>query len=712
MFRKIFFLFLFILIFYSNIYAQRKVILLVINNISLQDISDVSLKCFDYLLKRGSVGLMNTRTKKSINSFSAYLTVGTGSRSYADEKGGECFNTEEFYENSQVKYVYFRRTGYLPPKNSIVNINISTLIKDNSFFDYEVKIGFLGKILRENNISTAVLGNADTNEEFHREIVNIAMDEKGVIDKGLISKEILVKDKFSPYGFRTNYNLLWEKFNEFYKNSDFIVIETGDTLRINEYSKFISEEVEERFRKSVLETIDKFISKLLNKLNEDNLLIIISPSPSNTRRERGDILTPLIFFSKNTKITSGFLTSSTTRQIGVVTNYDVLPTILDYFHIDIPTNLIGRVIKIVPTKDNVGEIISLNEKLILLESMRRVFLYFLVVFQIVILILSIIFIFLKVSSDFRITFLLILSSLPLSYLFLNIFPFKNLLESFLGLFLILIIITLVSKLIFKNRILSFVFICILTSLALIFDTLSGSNLMKFSPLGFSISTGARFYGIGNEYMGILIGATLLWTTLLIDYFHQNKTIKIISYTIFILVMFVLGSPKYGANFGGFITCFFSFFVVFLKLNKIKIDLKKFVFLCFLFFVTMSSIILIDLKNKGAESHLGRLIGQVQSSGYLVIFQTIFRKISMNLLLIRYTIWNKILLVCLGILLLLFYKPKKNFLDFFSKYPNLSIGLLGCLVGAVVGLIFNDSGIIVTSTLLIAITTVILYLIEL
>ena len=33
--------------------------------------------------------------------------------------------------------------------------------------------------------------------------------------------------------------------------------------------------------------------------------------------------------------------------------------------------------------------------------------------------------------------------------------------------------------------------------------------MRYSPLGYDPVGGARFYGIGNEYMGVLVGSSIL-----------------------------------------------------------------------------------------------------------------------------------------------------------------------------------------------------------
>ena len=45
--------------------------------------------------------------------------------------------------------------------------------------------------------------------------------------------------------------------------------------------------------------------------------------------------------------------------------------------------------------------------------------------------------------------------------------------------------------------------------SLLIDMLTGSHLMQRNLLGYSAIEGARYYGIGNEAMGVLIGALLV-----------------------------------------------------------------------------------------------------------------------------------------------------------------------------------------------------------
>src|SRR5207245_9121764 len=80
-------------------------------------------------------------------------------------------------------------------------------------------------------------------------------------------------------------------------------------------------------------------------------VIVVGASPSRGMLPRNDELTPIVMadgtpatlFSRHGPMHS--LTSDTTRRDGVVSNEDVAPTILSFFHIPVPSDMNGAVIR-------------------------------------------------------------------------------------------------------------------------------------------------------------------------------------------------------------------------------------------------------------------------------------------------------------------------------------------------------------------------------
>src|SRR5690606_8228435 len=115
-----------------------------------------------------------------------------------------------------------------------------------------------------------------------------------------------------------------------------------------------------------------------------------------------------------------------------------------------------------------------------------------------------------------------------------------------------------------------IFLALVTAAVLVADVALGSRLIKNSILGYDPIVAARFYGIGNEYMGVLIGTTLIGTTGLLDRFSGRpaavrawRPAVTLAYA---AVIFILASPGLGANAGGTVAAVAGFGTTLLLLS--------------------------------------------------------------------------------------------------------------------------------------------------
>lgn len=706
---KILFLILFLTLFFNgNIYSdKRKVIIFSLNSINWEDLKEANLKTFNFLFEKASLGIINTRSK-NISLGSAYLPIGTSSRGIGIEETQFAFNYGEKYLDEKSQEVFLRRTGKNLKKENVFNPNIVKIIKENEISEYTIKVGVLGELLHKNNLKTSVFGNADT-DEIHREIVSAFMDEKGTVDYGDISSGILIKDNSFPYGIKIDYKKMLLEFKKLKNKADLFAFELGDTYRLDEYREFLKDEIFIFRKKEILCEIDEFLNNILKEIDlSSTLLIILTPYPKKEERSENYFLAPVIIYSK--EINSGILTSGTTRQNGIITNLDITPTILSFLKIKENDLFFGREIKSEKLVNPLQFIISLDKKLFNICGQNTPFLRGIIVYQSISIVIVLLFILLKLSKKFSIFLILSSASLPLSSLFLSVFTSDKIYFSLIYLVIIVLFLITLLKIIFKNNLLVFFLICILTFLVLLYDTIFGSYLMKYSPIGFSLSAGARYYGIGNEYLGILMVSLLLGITGIEEIYRKNIFNKI-SLPLFILSILIVGYPKLGANVGGVITVIFAFFITYYKIRNKIIDFRKIIYIILLiaFFLGMFIIVEISL-NKEGQSHLGMAILQIKSEGIKIPLQIIFRKLQMNFKLIQYTFWNKILIASLIVITILYFYPSNFFKNLSSEFPFLSAGFLGVISGSIVGLIFNDSGIIISAVGFLGIAEALLILI--
>jgi len=129
---------------------------------------------------------------------------------------------------------------------------------------------------------------------------------------------------------------------------------------------------------------------------------------------------------------------------------------------------------------------------------------------------------------------------------------------------------------------------------------------------------------------------------------------------------------------------------------IRIDFKKVLLLGLSAVVVVAVFAFLDLKT-GSGSHLGGFVHQIMINGPGEIIQTFVRKIQMNVKLAQTSVWVNILLAGIGIIAVLIFKPSKHFRKVMKDYPIIFKGFVSSMVGCIITLLVNDSGIVAAAT---------------
>ncbi|SES72048.1 hypothetical protein SAMN05660297_00382 [Natronincola peptidivorans] len=701
----------FICIHISNSFAykvndglEKKVIMLIMNRVDFYDL--YSMPQIRIMIDNGSIALMNTRAAGANNEFKSYATIGWGTRAEAAQNTSTFFNIED---NSLATYE--RRVGDSPPETGVINTNINSLIQQNFRGEYGATPGALGEILRNNGYKTAVFGNSDMENSKLTAAGLIAMDNKGYIDYGNVEDTLIEVASHSPFGIKTNYDLLLNTLKDIYAKSNFIVIETGDTNRLDRYKENLNTTMYQKHKKEVLQNIDYFVKAMMEYIDIDNTLVIIAtPYPSDAAALKGERLTPIIIY--NGGLDRGLLWSSTTRRTGIIGNVDIAPTILSYFQLT-PLNMIGRKMISVESKDSMEVIHQLNKRVVNTSVQRYRVLYSFAVFQMLasaLALLTIIFRKRIPSKIYTPISLVLISTIiaPFTLLILPVFGVLNITLNYILLISITGLLVILLHLIGKKAPLNIIlYSTLLITVGLMLDIVLGQSLIQNSLLGYDPIIGARYYGIGNEYMGVLIGSTLILLTALMEKYSFHKYCIIL---LFLGSIIVIAFPTLGANVGGGITATFTYLFTSIRLFGKKITFKKIFYILLLVLVIVGIMSVIDFFFLQYRSHLAVAIEQILTKGPIVIYEIITRKIAMNIRVMGVTVWSRVLLSGMLILGILFYRPVGVIKSIASKYPFIAIGWSGIIVSCIVSFAVNDSGVVAAATTIMFLTTSILYFI--
>ncbi|MDK2822798.1 MAG: hypothetical protein PWP71_716 [Clostridia bacterium] len=682
-------------------------VLIILDQINIEDLAG-EYPHIHKLMEQGATGLMNIRTAGRYNPASGYLTIGSGTRATVLGSGGQIFSFNETYEGEKAGVVFENFTGIKPSLNNILVLDLAQIIKENKKEDHEIIPGLLGEILKSKSVPVTVIGNADTPEEKNRLAGLIAMDTQGIVSGGNIGQSLVKKNTKSPFLVETDYEKLYEGFKQYKANGGLLIVHLGDTIRANSYHKYVSLERYQYFRKEALRKADEFIGKVIQDLDfSTDLLLLITPFPSFSGYSEKNLLTP--FFMAGPGIKSGYAISATTRRQGVVANIDIAPTILSFFEQEVPQVMLGQPITSVKTNNVFEKLLQLNSQIKHTFVQRAYLIKPFVALQIIISLVFLLLVFLKKKWLSR-TRPLILASMivPLVLLILSIFSSDQLSSKYLWL-IILTAFLVVVTLSFRDTLYAVSFISLMTALGILVDLLRGAPLMKVSALGYDPIGGSRYYGLGNEYMGVLIGSLIIGLMAIIDRLRLQRWGHYLTGIIFFITFYLILSPSYGSNVGGTISAFGAFSVTLLLTLGVKIRLKH-VGIIGLGLIAALIVLFLVISPHNPPSHISKTVDLIKTGGIKSIFLIIARKLSMNYKLLKYTVWTRALLTSIAVIVALLYRPPYLLKKIFQKNNTLYYGFIGTGVGCLLALIFNDSGIVAAATMMIFIALPVMLLV--
>ncbi len=687
----------------TGVARVKRVIMIVVNGISVDDLVTNDLPNIKKSLKKdAAIGLMNTRgAKGTAGSASSYLTIGTGARAKAGKFGDLAVDKGE--------KVQFRGTPQAFPvagQNQVASPSYPEMSRLNEKLGYSAVPGTLGELLRKAGIRRAVFGNSDTLGKYHREINLITMDTLGSTKYGSVTKAINTPNQVLTAikkGLNENRNG---------DHNQFVALEYGASAKIGSWRDFQNNQKVDEERKRALREIDSLFGKVSAEfMNDNTMIMLVSPYPPIELAKSNLFQTPIIVSSSNHR---GLLTSASTRWDGMVTNTDIAPTILTFLNVPVPADLRGRPITSISDNVPLATIENLDKKSTINYTARSQIIRGYITVVVVTFILTAL-AFLLASPKSRLAYL---QPILLSLIF---FPAVALLENIQDLTAIMltIIVPLASLaagfatwLIWRRKpVIALAVPCLIGLATLVIQLPLGSILERNSILGMNSIIGARFYGIGNEYTGVLLACAVLCASALFTIRGDiSKTvIGLISSGLFLILTFIIGWPALGANVGGALSAIGVGMIFTLLLQKTRLRAKH-IFLIIGGMVVAAVIILAADLLSSNSSHAARAASLINESGPGQAMEIIARKLATNIRLIGSSSWTNILLASAFSFVVLKLGAAQSIKRAAEDYDLLMLGLKERALGSIVALLLNDSGIVSAAIMVLYASSSWLYLV--
>lgn len=655
---------------------------------------------------RSAFGLMNTRVGGRSTPASTHLTIGTGVRADAPTDAARAYAADELLHDLTAGATYFGLTGIKAPHGSIVALELGRLLRFNNSDRTNAPVGWLGDQLQAAGVSPVLIGNSDTITELRRFGVLTMMNSSGIVPHGEVGRQVLRSDPGFPFGLRTDYEAIARMLSQ-NAQAGLLVVELGDLARLDAYQDSMTTAAWIRQRHNTVHEIGEFVSQLLTTPDMANrTMLILCPTPRIDRIAAGQWLSPAWLLGPG--ISPALLRTQGTRRPGIMLSTEMAAAILALGTQGTPGTL-----RTTPHPDPHTYVMRQFRQILALHSFRAPVLRTYVIISIGVFLAAWLVIWAALSKRLRHTSwwtwcLLIVAAFPLAALITPLFDPHTTAVALLYNGLLTLLLAGACMKLGRCGINAFFILFSATTVALLVDVAMGAPLIRWSVLGYDVIGGARFYGIGNEYSGVLLTSAIMAIGIMLHRWPGRRT-WMAAFFILATTAVITGSPGWGANNGAAAAAVAGFAFTLFFISGVPLNWHRVLMVLILLIGAGTAAVAVDLLTRPADpSHLGQLARLVAVQGLQPVFTIAGRKLAMNWKLLKYTIWTKVLVISLLMTLALLARPIPRMKQFMHKGETLLAATQGALLTTMFLLCFNDSGVVAAATAMIPVTTCLLY----
>lgn len=714
--RELILIFLVLPLASHNASAARaeKVIVVVADRVVLSDLDNESFPTISKMLHQGAVGLISPNCVGSKSRMSVILTAGAGSSCRGGDYIREVYDCREFVQNDQTaENAYWMRTGRKAGIGSALFLEIAQAQRE-AVGCGPVTIGLLGESLKRAGKNTGAVGNSDTLPNFiDRSAAVIAADANGMVDVGRLAVNTYHYDTKASNRFFSDVARLANMAIACLARADFVVIDFGDTSRLEEYKLDLSDEAYSQHKAYVLKSLDSLLGQLLNatKARKTVIVLVSFSPPVNGYWDR---LTPIVIYPT---AQPGLLTSATTRTDGVIAASDFAPTMLRLLNVHPLAPIAGREASATATNQKLQRLHDIDTRVTTSRTLLAPAMWSMAGIAGLALTGSAVMIAFSLRPKRSIFLLLragllVCASACLAMLLAVFAPAGavSYITSWVAGTIVLVGLSSTVGTLLRNRAdkvemqaVPVVTLYWLTVAAIIIDGAMGGKLCRFALPSSSYISGLRYYGVGNEYAAALIfmgGLAILYSSKM-----RCRLAPVIGF----LSVVVMGMGTMGANYGGTFAGTVTFVLIWIVVRQGTFNVKHIIGAFGAGAILVSLFALLDLQIAGnSVSHAGRMAQTANTLGSTGVIAIALRKMLYNVRLTFGPNALKLYVAFTPLLVLWFWKIQPKLREMFSGDPIMLPGLKALWIGAAAAFLANDSGIVMVCVMMAMTTIILLY----
>lgn len=690
--------------------AAGKVVVLVIDRIGVNDLDPRVTPNLCLLSEHWSTGLMITHTAERENGKEPdlgadYVTLGAGARMRGSASAALSFDSDEVIAGDGAATTaggYYRQlSGTAVPAGGVACLGFGDILRSNVDTGTDANAGLLGKQLADAGRRAAVTGNQDDDTGVVRFTPLVASRPDGIVPAGRL-KGLTLPAPSEPGGMRTDLVGLLSASLRLLPSCDLLVIDTGDTGRVDRQWADTSQAVLDAARRRALERVDELVPLIAGRLDlGSSTLLVVSPGAPMKNRLSGDYSTPFIAAGKG--FGKGLLTSPSTRQSGLVNNTDFMPTVLGRFDIGVGGEVIGSEMRTggpAPGgQTSISYLKDLDRQFGVTRKAR---------WPIVLGFLLLVGVFLLLSlacvpsvarrlgpggwrgplmRALRPVSMVVLAA-PVSFILVSSISYNGTLLPLGFCLAYALLVGLGAYFLARNnrRLDPVTLVCLFSAVVMFVDLLIGGKLLFFPLLGSSSLEGMRFFGQSNAVSGMFIAYAVWACAGLIGDRSEVRGASWLSLAGLAVISFALGFGTMGADFGGFIAAAATALVFFFSLRG---ALGGWRVPAIVGGAAAATGFMVLLDAVFVHTHAGHAV----AAGGSKFYPLLGRKLLILFSQIKSVLFLAILMIAVVIALALWMKKPKSFWSGRWETDRAwTAALFSLAVGSVVALVFNDTGI--------------------
>jgi hypothetical protein len=716
---------------------SRRVVVLLAPFLTWADINTATMPNMTALAQRSLLANMNVRAGAVIGASTpdrGAIVLSTGAAVNFANTAISAFSAFETVGGSKAPDLYRQYFGQNAGSAKVLYLGQPSQVAVNVGTDLNNQIGALGQAAHAGGANTAAIGCGDLGYTLaalsaSRPAGEAAADENGRVDLGDVSNSMLIRDAGAPFATRAYIDGILRTYRHVLsaRSADLIVVDPGDLARSNALASFTTTQAASIERISALRRTDEVLGGLMSGLGPNDAIVVLSQSvvafpfmPAGYG--------PMLIAGPDG---SGLGVAASTHRDGIVTEMDVSASILSLLGVAQPPLIIGSPVTPGATlrgadlATRLAYLSQLNTTSIAVESVRPASVNVFIVLDVIIMLGSALILYRGaeglpawVSTAAKLAVLLLMCMQLASVLQYLVWQWPPTGLAVIAVFAAVTVVCLAGVWFFargRQATLPLILVTGGTAALLMVDQWLGGHLSFVQLFGYSPLLGARYYGLGNEMSGLLLGCVMVATALTLDTWRDRPWAAHLRTwgwpLIGVITLGTAAAPFWGANDGPIAWMTVGFLVGWMLLNGRKVwTWRNLAILLVIVIVVVAGLAFIDIaRGPNSETHLGRAVSGVGASGLGSLWAIIARKADTNARVLGRTNWTWLLVSVLLLLGYMRWRPRGEFAELLRQYPAFSAVLAASLFAGVAGYVTEDSGIIIPALMFIPVGVTALYL---